>query len=128
MAKIDDLVIDAVVEEEYVTNFDMALTVFENTTQIMDNMVENPRTLHLKGVITEDGYNKFEQLMQKVRAKQPVYYVGRGWINGYITNCNTQHHHKNSTGFDFDLTIVDYQPISSAKSKSNLGIVDLVEG
>ena len=106
MARLGDLDIFVTEENPSFGNY-MTDQPIEDGTEITDHVRNEPNTLQVRGKVTgEDAGERFNQLREMRRERQPHLYVGRNYINRMvIEGLDTEHDNNIANGFRFTLRL-----------------------
>lgn len=104
--KLEDIVMDAVVDESPSNTADVTNKPVEKGEDISDHMKIKPYTVRLKGSIVNDAPAKLELLRTYQREAKLLTYVGRNIFKDVVlTNLETDHSVENAKGFDYSITL-----------------------
>lgn len=104
--KLEDVILDAVVDENPEFKAEVTEKPVETGQDISDYMKQQPLKIRLSGHCVKDAASKHEKLRAYQKEKKLIKYNGRGiYSNAVITELNTKHNTNNAFGFDFDITL-----------------------
>lgn len=104
--KLQDVIMDAVVEENPSNTADVTDKPVEKGEDISDHMKIKPYTVKLQGSIVNDAPSKLELLRTYQKESTLLTYVGRNIFRDLVlTNLDTNHSVKNAKGFDYTITL-----------------------
>lgn len=114
--KLQDVILDAVVDESPSMNADVTSKPIEKGQDISDHMKQKPFTVRLSGHMVDDAANKLAILKSYQKDATLLKYTGRNiFENLVLTSLNTKHPATNAKGFDYDITL---EHVSIAKPKT----------
>lgn len=104
--RLQDILMDAVVEENPTMPADVTKKPVEKGEDIADHMKAQPFTLKLSGSMVDDAASKIETLRGYQKNAELLTYTGRNVFNNMvITNLDTEHSVANAKGFDYSITL-----------------------
>lgn len=104
--KLEDIILDAVVDENPEFKADVTQKPVETGQDISDYMKQRPLKIRLEGHCVKDAAAKHEKLRNYQKEKKLLKYNGRGiYTNVVISNLNTKHNTNNAFGFDFEIEL-----------------------
>lgn len=104
--KLEDIVMDAVVDESPSNTADVTNKPVEKGENISDHMQTKPFTVKLSGSIVNDAPAKLELLRSYQKESKLLTYVGRNIFKDLVlTNLDTSHSVTNAKGFDYSITL-----------------------
>ena len=114
--KLQDVVLDAMVEEEVKHSADVTDKPVEKGQDISDHMEQRPFGVRLEGSIVDDAPSKIETLRRYQKDKELLKYMGRNmFADVVLIDLNTRHIPSNAEGFDYIITL-QYVKISKPET------------
>lgn len=104
--KLEDIIMDAVVDENPSNTAEVTNKPVEKGEDISDHMKIKPYTVKLKGSIVNDAPAKLALLRSYQKESKLLTYTGRNIFKDLVlTSLDTNHSVENAKGFDYSITL-----------------------